>query len=598
MSLPILRRDELVNAEKLKTILYGLDESLVISTIAELREQAKSEKIALRDFNAAVKLAREKLSVCEIQNLSGEVKGLPECIVKIPDEYAISESGVFVLCGKTYFEVCPHPIFPVEILTDIQTGKERVRLAFKRRGVWRDDIIVDRYTLATTNSIARLVDDSIMVNDENARYLIKYLADIEMANEYYIPRKKTTSRLGWTDDGFVPYINNIEYSGNSETNRWLYKKFTEHGDISKWLDISNQVCRYTIPKIMIAAGYASLLTEKFNLNPFCVHLWGETGKGKSVSVMTSASIYGDPDIKNGIVRTGNTTSNGIEPVLDFFNNCTAYFDELTTLSQQQIQDLIYTFAQGQGKGRMTRSANAQRVYRWNNVAVFNAEFPIVTSRSKGGAANRVISMHASGNIFGDMDLPHIANTLKENYGFGAKLFINVISQPEVSHALLDLRKIYYDEIIQFTEDKQANSMSILLTAYEIARMYIYKNDCPLTINEIKPFLASKDDISQVVRAYNDFIDYVSSNYRYFNDEQINANKWGCIQDNKINIFRTQLLNFCREQCIDEKQFLCGLRDAQLLVHRENAFTNIVRFNGTVQRMVTVINKDDPDNPFI
>ena len=598
MSLPIVTRDELVNAEKLKTILTGLDESVVISTIATLREQAKAAKLSLKDFNAAVKLAREQLSVCDIQNLNGVINGMPECIVKIPDEYAMSESGIFVACGKTYFEVCPHPIFPIEILTDIQTGKERVRLAFKRRGIWRDDIIVDRYTLATTNNIARLVDDSIMVNDENARYLIKYLADIEMANEYYIPRKKTTSRLGWMPDGFVPYVSGIEYSGNSDTNKWLYKKFIECGDLNKWLDISNQVCRYTIPKIMIAAGYASLLTEKFNLNPFCVHLWGETGKGKSVSVMTSASIYGDPDIKNGIVRTGNTTSNGIEPVLDFFNNCTAYFDELTTLTQQQIQDLIYTFAQGQGKGRMTRAANAQRVYRWNNVAVFNAEFPIVTSRSKGGAANRVISMHASGNIFGDMDLPYIANTLKQNYGFGARLFIDIISKPDFVSVLTSLRKTYYDEIIQHTEDKQANSMSILLTAYEIARIYVYKNDYPLTINEIKPFLASKEDISQVLRAYNDFLDYVSANYRYFNDEPINANKWGCIQDNKINIFRTQLLSFCNDQCIDEKQFLCGLRDAQLLVHRDKAFTNIVRFNGTPQRMISIINRDDPDNPFI
>lgn len=593
MSIPILRRDELLDFVRLTELLKDLPEEQRIPIIAELRTQAKREDI-LRDFGNQIKLVTDKLKRAVVPTTQIEtITGLPECIINLGNEYLFNEDGIYLQLGANLIEVCPHPIFPIEILKDLNTGDEKVRISFKRYGKWNSEIIVERYDLATTKNIVKLANTGIMVNDENARYLIKYFADIEKLNEYYIPQKKTVNKLGWTEYGFVPYVNDIVYSGNSSTNARIFSMFTEKGDFEVWKKLQTKVCKHKIPKLMIAAGYASLLTEKFGLNPFCVHLWGETGRGKSVSVVASASIYGYPDIKNGIVRTGNTTSNGIEPILGFFNNCTTYFDELTTLSPQQIQDLVYAFSGGQGRGRMSKNGSSQFSYTWNNIAVFNAECPLINSKSKGGAVNRVISIYTGGNVFGDMDLPYVANTFKENYGFGAKRFIEIMQQPGMIELIKKLRKIYYDDLIKHTEDKQANAMSVLLTAYEIARVYIYENEETLSAEDVREFLATQEEISQVRRTYKLFLDYVEANYRYFDESEINQNKWGCITKNgrEINIFPTCFDDFCIKNNIDSQQFLLGLRDAQLLQTRPQALKNRVNFNGKTVTMISVIKRE-------
>ena len=65
----------------------------------------------------------------------------------------------------------------------MKLAKKKIRIAFKRKGVWNKDIIVNRYDIATTKGIVRLSNYGILVNDENARYLVKFFCDIEKLNE-------------------------------------------------------------------------------------------------------------------------------------------------------------------------------------------------------------------------------------------------------------------------------------------------------------------------------------------------------------------------------------------------------------------------------
>ena len=87
---------------------------------------------------------------------------------------------------------CPHPILPVERLVNIDTGEEKLRIAYSKGRRWRS-IIVDKNTLASTQSITKLAIWGIAVNSENAKNLIKYLADIENINYDVIPEYVITS---------------------------------------------------------------------------------------------------------------------------------------------------------------------------------------------------------------------------------------------------------------------------------------------------------------------------------------------------------------------------------------------------------------------
>lgn len=587
MSVPMLSRDELLDFARIADILKNTDIKNELKTIDELKQQCEKNKVSKRDFDALVKQIKSEVIKPDIVV---NADCLPKCITNVGDEYSITDNGVYLIMGKFVNEVCPHPIFPVEILQDIETGEEKVRIAFKRKGTWKYDIIVNRYDIATVKGIVRLANYGILVNDANAKYLVKFFCDIEKLNENNIKPTFATGSLGYSKHGFIPYSNNVVYNCNNNENKRRFSLYTTKGDINVWLAEQIKIMAYTIPKIVIAGGYASLLMEKFGINPFGIHLWGETGLGKSVALLASASIYGYPDIKNGIVYTGNATANGLEPRLAFVRNCAFYLDELSMLSPQQIDNMIYLIMQGQGKARMDRAGNTKNTYYWNLVSISNSEMPITNDLSKGGTYNRIIQLGANTKIFGEDNLHDIADTFLNNYGFGAKLFIDLLENEDIKKEIEELKKQYYNQVISNTEDKQANAAACILTAFEIVRKYIYKTDIILTATEIIPFLHTTDEISQVLRGYNKILDWIQANYKMFDESEIGISqqKWGEIKGNEINIYPYKFSEFCKIITINEKQFLTGLKQHNLIKTLKNECKNTVKINGKSQRVVTIL----------
>ena len=592
MAVPILTREQLLDYSNILSIFKSLDAKEEIKTISELKNQCIQNGISIRDFDKLLKMVQQEIEnqlkpVATIDN-----NCLPSCIKNVGENYCISDNGVELVLGKSIIEVCPHPIFPIRILKDIDTGFEKVQIAFKRKGIWQDDIILDRHDIATNKGVIKLANYGILVNDANAGYIVKYFCDIEKLNEDEIKPVYATSSLGYSKYGFIPYTSDVIYNCNNIENKRRFELYKEHGDFEIWKNKQIECFKYTIPKIMVAGAYASLLIEKLGINPFGIHIWGETGLGKSVVLLTSASVYGYPDIKNGIVYTGNATSNGLEPRLAFNKNCAFYLDELSMLSAKQIDEMIYLIMQGQGKARMDKQGNTKNTYYWNLVSISNAEMPITNDLSKGGTYNRIYQIGAKEKVFGDMELPEIANTFKNNYGFGAKLFIELLEKEEIQEEIKQLKKEYYNQIIAKTEDKQANAGACIMTAFEIARKYIYNTDIQLTAEEIKQYLHTPDEISQVLRAYERLGDWIDANYKMFDNSEIGASqsKWGTYNstNTEVNIYPYKFTEFCNNIAhINEKQFLTGLRQHELIKCMKGEFKNNVKVGDKTCRMITV-----------
>ena len=64
--------------------------------------------------------------------------------------------------------------------------------------------------MASATKILQLADYGVAVTSENARYLVRYLADVEALNQYKIECKTSTGKLGWARDEFMPYGFDIE----------------------------------------------------------------------------------------------------------------------------------------------------------------------------------------------------------------------------------------------------------------------------------------------------------------------------------------------------------------------------------------------------
>ena len=122
----------------------------------------------------------------------------------------------------------------------------------------------------------------MQVNSENARLLVKYLADLEMWNEDMIDIQHSTSKLGWHGNVFVPYDLSIVFTVNIVSERYS-KAYRSKAKYFKWVTLAKQVrdCGRLEPRIALAASFASVLVQPLDVLPFIVHFYGQTGGGKT-----------------------------------------------------------------------------------------------------------------------------------------------------------------------------------------------------------------------------------------------------------------------------------------------------------------------------
>ena len=75
---------------------------------------------------------------------------------------------------------------------------------FYRSGRWQQRI-VPKDIIASRNKITELAKIGVDVNSETAKNLVLFLSDMERLNVEDIPEVRATAKLGWTEDGFMPY---------------------------------------------------------------------------------------------------------------------------------------------------------------------------------------------------------------------------------------------------------------------------------------------------------------------------------------------------------------------------------------------------------
>lgn len=337
--------------------------------------------------------------------------------------YICDYTGVS-LDGET---VCPHPIMPIMRLCNIDTGVEKIKIAYSRGGRAFRYLIVDRKTISSANKIVDLSDSGIAVTSESAKALVKYFAKIEQLNPELLPETECVTRMGWITQAdeqldFAPYIDSIAFDGEAEYKKH-YDSVKAVGDVRKWYEViyHNIRLKSVAARMVFASSLASVLVKPLGCNCFWVHLWGETESAKTVLAMTAASIWGNPEIGDYIM-TFNATTVGMEKTAAFYNNLPYILDELQIINDKRdLDNLIYMLTEGSGRSRGNKLGGLDAVPKWKNAVITTGERPITTARSGGGSVNRVIEIECKENFFDDPR--HVANTVKANYGAFGKMFV-------------------------------------------------------------------------------------------------------------------------------------------------------------------------------
>lgn len=92
--------------------------------------------------------------------------------------------------------VCRTPIIITQRLRSVETGEEKIEVAFKRDGQWHK-ATYPRSTIFTSRAITALADLGCTVTSENAKHIVKFLAALEAENIDIIKKADSTSTFGW-----------------------------------------------------------------------------------------------------------------------------------------------------------------------------------------------------------------------------------------------------------------------------------------------------------------------------------------------------------------------------------------------------------------
>ena len=241
----------------------------------------------------------------------------------ICDEYGIATSDKY---GYEQI-VCRHPIMPIQRLVNIDTGEERLKIAYKKGRSWRT-IIVEKSVLASSNSILQLAANGVLVNSENAKALSTYLLEMEQLNYEEIPEQKSVSRMGWVGQhGFSPYVDDLAFDGENNF-KHIFDAVKSDGFYSEWLNAMKKLrAEKSVGRLFLAASFASVILEPCGLLPFFLHAWGGTEVGKTVGLMIAASVWACPKMGE-YITTFNSTIVGQEMTATFLNSLPMCIDEL------------------------------------------------------------------------------------------------------------------------------------------------------------------------------------------------------------------------------------------------------------------------------
>lgn len=332
VSIKDLTAEEIIAEELFESLFDEPDEIRRARLLNSLKSRAKELKLTTY-FNNLYKAYKHVFEEIEkrqrnsrqsnMTDFNGPYKQM-KCLGWIADD-----NGVFQInnrTGESDNNACYHPILPIERLRNLETGEEQIKLAFKRNGKW-EEIIVPKALMSSASKIVNLASRGIAVTSENAKNLVRYLADVENANESDIRVEYSTSKLGWIKDGFIPYDTDIAFDGDIRFKQ-IAEAVKPAGSSEAWYRHIRELRKSSRieAKFMLAASFASVLVKPLKALSFFVDLWGETEGGKTVALMLAASVWANPD-ESAYIKDYKGTEVGLEAICDLLNHLPLFLDD-------------------------------------------------------------------------------------------------------------------------------------------------------------------------------------------------------------------------------------------------------------------------------
>lgn len=335
----------------------------------------------------------EKIDLDEPEIIPEAVQGAPVNL-RQPEGWIYSDKGISHIDEKQYTPkmVCRTPIILTQRLRSIETGEEKMEIAFKRDGTWHK-AIYPRSTIFTARSITVLADLGCTVTSENAKQVVRFLAALEAENIDIIQKADATSTFGWQPGKrFIPGREHGIVLDIDPSQKGMALAYCQVGEMEKWVDTMKPHRSRDKFRFILAASFAAPLLRILKQRIFFVYNWGGSKGGKTAALKAALSAWGDPD---RLMVNFNATQVGLERTASFYCDLPLGIDErqLAGRNQESLEKTIYMIASGTGKIRGSKGGGLQATHQWRTVALATGEEPLSTETSQTGVSTRVLEIY-------------------------------------------------------------------------------------------------------------------------------------------------------------------------------------------------------------
>lgn len=595
-----LTKEEILGDTVINYLLSLQDESDRLIALERVKDKAREFKI-LGSFTSLFKQKNKKMKATS--NFGEKTLIFPKMdeVEYVTSKYELDKSGRIyeIIPDVGRILVCYHPILPVCLYKNLEDGTNKVKLAFYTKKKW-NYIIVDKSTIASSQAIVKLSDAGIKVNSENAKFLVKYLAEIENLNEDKILENASVSRLGWFNGELIPYSTKYEVDSVKDMPN-LYEMFSENGKLEDWIEFFREIRKNSVvTRVAIASSVVSIMLKKIKQPGFTLHIYGQSEFGKTVSCMVAQSVFGNPaQDSKGIGINFNFTVNGLESALNKFNDIPLFVNEMQHQKDAKDYDkILFLVAEGKGKARSTKTFGMARQNNWHNVVITNGEKNIIKDNSNAGAYNRCFAYELKDYSF--ENLSEVADFVKENYGTPIRKILEKLND-------FDARSIFKNELKKFdnedTTNKQKIIQALILTGDKIVTDILFKDEYYLTVEDLSSSVMKKKDVATEERALEVIRDWYVSEIRHFwnreddnNDtEKKRVEIYGReIEENKIAFIVSILKDKLNEKGYDSNEIINAWKRKGYLDCEKSRKTKKVRINNKPVNCIVVNFKDDDE----
>lgn len=441
-----------------------------------------------------------------------------------PEGWIYSEKGISAIDQKTYTPVCVcrTPIILTQRLKSLETGDEKIEVAFKRDGQWQT-AIYPRSTIFSSRSITTLADLGCTVTSENAKRVVSFLGALEAENIDLIPKNDATSTFGWQPGKrFLPGHDDGLTLDIDPSQRGMAAAYCQNGTMERWVEHMAPHRSRMKFRFILAASFAAPLLRIVKQRIFFVYNWGGSKGGKTAALKAALSAWGDPE---RLMVSFNATQVGLERTAAFYCDLPLGIDErqLAGNNQGALEKIVYMIASGTGKIRGSKGGGLQTIHQWRTVALATGEEPLSTETTQTGVSTRVLEIY--GGPFdneADAALMHQQSAL--DCGWAGPAFIEKILAMD-ERQIVDLYEEMQDYVRAISEGKNGShiaGISAVALADAFINTWFFGGEWAESWTEAKR-MASDILVNQVESNATDvnenavqfIVDWVLSNKAYF-----------------------------------------------------------------------------------